>query len=241
VGLFLCPQIFLLEAYQTYICRLMDATLFIDFDSTFNQKEALEVLLEISIPNEDDRAPVLQKLEELTNLGMEGKIDYMQSLTQRMALLAATKDHISLLVERLKQTVTPSIVKHQEFLVNNKDQVHIISNGFSDFIRPVIEDFGLRTDHVHANSFVYNDQGEITSLDKNNPLSKGGGKPIVINSLNLTGKIIMIGDGFNDYQAKKGGAADQFILFTENVRRESVVPLADAIAENFDEVLEIIT
>lgn len=219
---------------------IMNTILFIDFDSTFNQVEALEALLEISIPDEAERAPVMQKLEELTNLGMEGKIDYMESLTQRMKLLSATRADIGKLVEKLKTTISKSIVANKEFLVKNRDQVYIISNGFEDFIKPIIADFGLHEDQVYANRFVYDEEDNVIGVDQDNPLSRGGGKPIVIKSLNLDGRIIMIGDGYNDYRAKEGGAVDEFILFIENIRRESVVDKADKIVESFDEIIEYV-
>lgn len=225
---------------QDYICAFMNATLFIDFDSTFNQVEALEALLEISIPNDTDRASVMGQLVELTNLGMEGKIDYMESLSRRMELLNATKSDIITLVEKLKTLISPSISANKDFLVANKDNIHIISNGFEDFIKPIIEDFGLHIEQVYANRFLYDEDENIVGVDPDNPLAKGGGKPIVINALNIDGKIIMIGDGYNDYRAKEGGSVDEFILFTENVTRDSVVPLADKIVSSFDEVIEYV-
>ncbi len=218
----------------------MKATLFIDFDSTFNQVEALEALLEISIPNDEERSSVMDQLVALTNLGMEGKIDYMESLSKRMELLSANKQDIYALIEKLKTLISPSILANKDYFIAHKDNIHIISNGFEDFIKPIIEDFGLHSHQVYANRFLYDAEDHIIGVDPNNPLAKEGGKPIVINGLNIEGKIIMIGDGFNDYRAKEGGAVDEFILFTENVTRDSVVPLADKIVSSFDEVIEYI-
>lgn len=171
---------------------------------------------------------------------MSGLIEIQEALEEQVKLIEATKEHIHLLSERLKTMVSKSILANQDFLVKNKEHIHIISNGFEDFIKPVIEWFGLNTNQVYANRFIYDENGKIINLDKETPLSRPAGKPIIIQELNLDTKIIMLGDGYNDYQVKKAGVSDLFILFTENVRRERVVPLADEIATNFDEVISII-
>ncbi len=223
---------------QLPLCML-NTKLFIDFDSTFNQVESLEALLQFSIPLEEDRKPVLTQIEELTNLAMEGKIDYKDSLNQRIALLRANKEHLQALISYLNTTISPSIVRNKQYLIEHKEQIFIISNGFEDFITPVITEFGLLSSQVFANRFLYDTQGTIIGVDQDNPLAKGGGKPVVINRLDIPKPKVIIGDGYNDYEAKAQGAVDQFILFTENITRKSVVPLADQIVNNFEEIIEL--
>ncbi len=219
---------------------MQNTKLFIDFDSTFTKVEALEALLQFSIPDETLRQPILEQIEDLTNQGMEGRLDYMESLDRRMALLNADRNDVTDLIDYLYTQISDSIKANKDYLLDNKESIYIISNGFEDFIKPVIARFGLNPDQVYANRFIYDENGKISGVDKANPLAGEAGKPKVIKSLNLPDQVIMLGDGFNDYQAKQGGAADQFILFTENIRRDSVVPLADKVAESFDEVIEII-
>ena len=52
------------------------------------------------------------------------------------------------------------------------------------------------------------------------------------------GKNVIIGDGYTDYELKKFGNANKFILFTENIFRKELKDKADFIAKNFDEVFK---
>lgn len=214
--------------------------MFIDFDSTFNQVEALDSLIEITIHDQEQREMVMAEIERITDLGMSGKINYMQSLRERFNLLSADRDDVSKLAQKLYKSISPSFVAHQRFFIENKNNISIISNGFKDFIIPVITKFGLLSSQVYANTFVYDENNNIIGLDTANPLAQEAGKPKVIKKLQLNQKIIMLGDGYNDYQVKKEGACETFILYTENIRREDLVKYADVIASNFDDVLNFI-
>ena len=52
----------------------------IDFDSTFTQVEALDELARISLKNHPDREAIYKKIEDYTNLSMEGKLSFSESL-----------------------------------------------------------------------------------------------------------------------------------------------------------------
>lgn len=219
---------------------MKNTTLFIDFDSTFSQAEAFDILVEISIQDEKQRKKAYKRIKELNDLSMSGLIEIQEALEEQVKLIEATKNDINRLSEQLKTMVSKSILANQEFLVTNKEHIHIISNGFEDFIKPVIEWFGLNSNQVYANRFIYNENNQIINLDKETPLSRPAGKPIIIKELNLKTRIIMLGDGFNDYQVKKAGVSDLFLLFTENIRRERVVPFADKIIHSFDDVIPLL-
>ena len=209
----------------------------IDFDSTFSRVEALDVLCDIVLEGSPNRLQVLEEMQDLTNRGMNGELDFRESLSQRLNLIKAHKNHIKQLSERLKSEISDSFMRNQEFLVSQRDKVYIVSNGFSDFIIPVIKHYGLRTDQIFANAFVYNELGYVTGFDHNIPLSQSGGKPLVIKELNLSGEVYVIGDGYNDYEIRKAGYANKFYLFTENIERAKVKPEADKVAQNLDEIL----
>ncbi len=65
--------------------------LVIDFDSTFTQVEALDVLGEISLENHNEKEERLKKLSDLTNSGMAGDLSFRESLEQRLALLECSR------------------------------------------------------------------------------------------------------------------------------------------------------
>jgi len=211
----------------------------IDFDSTFTQVEALDILGEISLENSPDRDHKLNSIKEITDLGMEGKLTFRDSLEQRISILEAKKPQIQELIEVLKKKVSKSFYRNQEFFHENSDNIYIISNGFKDFIVPIVGEFGIKEENVFANEFVYDDSGNIVDFDRDNLLSKNNGKSETIKTLNLEGDIYVIGDGYTDYEIKASGLANKFYAFTENIDRPAVTAKADHIAPSLDEILYV--
>lgn len=209
----------------------------IDFDSTFTRVEALDVLCEISLRGQADADESLQKIKDITDLGMEGKLSLSDSLEQRLQILKANKDHLPELIARLKNQVSESFQRNKEFIKKYADQIYILSNGFKDFIVPIVASYGITEDRVFANEFIYNKDGDIIGFNKDIILSKNNGKPNTIKALNLEGEVYVLGDGYTDYEIKKAGIAHKFYAFTENVRRENVLENADHEAPNLDEFL----
>ncbi len=211
--------------------------LVIDFDSTFTKVEALDALCEIVLAGNRKKQQVLSEIQDITDQAMDGKLDFRTSLSKRLSLIKAHREHIQLLIERLKNEISDSFRRNQSFIAANKEHVYIVSNGFKDFIVPVVEDYGLKAENVFANDFEYDESGFINGFNRNNPLSESGGKPRVISQLKLEGKVYVIGDGYNDFEIRKEGFANKFFLFTENIEREKVKPSADLVVTNVDEIL----
>src|SRR5690606_18137155 len=98
----------------------------IDFDSTFTQVEALDELARISLEGSPDREKVYKEIEHFTNLAMEGKISFRESLAGRVALLKANKTHLQKLVSHLKKKVSISFDRNREFFRQNSDTAWIV-------------------------------------------------------------------------------------------------------------------
>jgi D-3-phosphoglycerate dehydrogenase len=209
----------------------------IDFDSTFIKSETFDLLGNYSLADQPDAEDKLKKIHQITDEAMEGKMDFSESLSSRIALLNASKQHFKPLIEEIRGDISPSFSRNRNFFINYSDQIYIISNGFREIIVPVVRDFGIPEKNVFANTFTYSSDGKITGFDRNNILSKDNGKVDLLKSLNLKGDIYVIGDGYSDYQIKKAGLANTFYAFTENVERNSIVEKADHIAPSLDEIL----
>ncbi len=211
----------------------------IDFDSTFTQVEALDILGEISLANDPERDQKLQSIIDITDQGMDGSLTFRESLEQRIMILNATKSQINDLIDALKQKVSKSFERNKEFLQENASNIYIISNGFKDFIIPIVADYGIQESNVYANEFIYDETGKIIDFNRENPLSKNNGKAETIKRINLEGDIYVIGDGYTDYEIKASGLANKFYAFTENVSRPRVTSQADHIAPSLDEILYV--
>lgn len=225
-----------------YICGVispmkLNKYFVIDFDSTFTQVEAFDVLADISLETHPDRNERIQKIKDITSLGMSGSLSFRESLEQRLELLEPHQKHLPVLVSQLKQKVSLSFRRNKEFLQQYSDNIFIISNGFKDFIIPIVTEFGIKSENVLANDFIFDEGGKVVGFDQENPLSVNNGKSEQLKRLNLTGDVYVIGDGYTDYEIKKSGLANKFYAFTENVERESVVANADHVTPSLDEVL----
>lgn len=211
----------------------------IDFDSTFTQVEALDVLGEISLKNDPKRNEKLQAIKDITDMGMDGSLNFRESLERRLGILEASKPQISELIDTLKAKVSKSFKRNKEFFQEHAGDIIIISNGFRDFITPIVCEYGILPENVFANEFIYDESGKIIDFNRHNVLSNNGGKAETIKRLNLEGDIYVIGDGYTDYEIKASGLANKFYAFTENVERAKVTAKADHIAPSLDEILYV--
>ena len=214
-------------------------TLVIDFDSTFTKVEGLDELARIALQGNPKQHEVVGKIREITDKGMLGEYSFADSLRDRVALLPANRSHVEQLITFLKGKISESFKRNQTFLTENADQILIISSGFKDFIVPVVEEMGIAADHVYANTFFYDAEGNISGYDAENLLSQDRGKVKLLQSLALEGEVYVIGDGYTDYELRESGLANKFFAFTENVSRKAVTDKADFVVPSLDEFLYI--
>jgi len=213
------------------------ATFVFDFDSTLVRIETLEALADIALEGAPDAEATRSKIAQLTDDAMNGRIGFGDALRARLALLPLTRDHVRALADRILDEGTPSVRRNLRFFQDNADRIVILSGGFREIIAPVAERLGVPADRVLCNDLVYDADGRVTGVDDANLLSQADGKPQVIAALNLKRPIVMVGDGWNDAEVKLAAAADRFYAYTEVVRRERVVDVADAEAPSMDELL----
>ncbi len=209
----------------------------IDFDSTFTKVEAFDVLADISLKDHPEKEARKKQIVQITNQGMDGSISFRESLERRLNLLAPSKQHLNPLINELKGSVSESFKRNKEFFRDYADNIYIISNGFKEFIEPIVTEFGIKSENILANEFRFDREGRVVGFDDTNPLSANGGKVEQLKRLNLPGDVYVIGDGYTDYEIKHAGLANKFYAFTENVERESVKTKADHITPSLDEFL----
>ncbi|HET6544105.1 MAG TPA: phosphoglycerate dehydrogenase [Chryseolinea sp.] len=209
----------------------------IDFDSTFTKVEALDVLADISLKDHPEREKRKKQIVEITNQGMDGSISFRESLERRLNLLSPSKQHIEPLINVLKGKVSESFKRNRDFFNNYSDNIYIISNGFREFIEPIVTEFGIKEENILANEFRFDTDGHVIGFDTENPLSSNNGKVEQLKRLNLPGDVYVIGDGYTDYEIKHSGLANKFYVFTENVERENILSKGDHITPSLDEVL----
>ncbi|KPM33729.1 D-3-phosphoglycerate dehydrogenase [Croceitalea dokdonensis DOKDO 023] len=210
-----------------------------DFDSTLTRVEALDVLAEITLKDGSSKAKVLEEIQHITNLGIDGDISFTESLERRIQLLRATKGDLVPLVQQLKQKISKSIEENKEFFRNNAEDIYVISCGFKEFIDPIVAEYDIPSERVFANTFKFDAAGNIIGFDETNVLSKHNGKIDCLKNLDLEGEVQVIGDGYSDYVMREAGIADKFFAYTENVHRTKAADNADYITPNLNEFLYV--
>ncbi len=217
---------------------LKQKTYLIDFDSTFTKVEALDELVNIVFNGKETKQAIEKQIIEITRQAMEGELSFDNALKQRFDLLPIHKNHLNELIEVLQLKITDSFLRNKKFIQENANFIYIISGGFKEFIIPIVISFGIKEEHVFANEFLFDDEGNVTGYNKNNFLSQAKGKVRLVESLHLSGDVIVIGDGYTDYEIKEAGLASEFYLFVENVRRLHLIDKADKVIESLDEVVD---
>tara|TARA_Y100000814_G_scaffold5534_1_gene5284 strand:- start:772 stop:1368 length:597 start_codon:yes stop_codon:yes gene_type:complete len=188
------------------------------------------------LTNKNNQA--INQIKDITNKAMNGDITFDESLNERLKILKINDKLLDDGIKLIKNKITKTFLQNSDFIKNNKDNIYIISGGFSEFINPIAETLGFKSSHIFCNSFLVNN--DVYEIDSQNIMSKNKGKVEVTKNLNLNGKTIVIGDGYTDYEIKKYGYADIFIAYTEHVDRANVSKLADYKSKSFTDIIKYI-
>lgn len=208
-----------------------------DFDSTLTRVEALDVLAEMTLNGKSDKDEIIKEIQKITNLGIDGDISFTESLERRIKLLHANKDDLEGLVKELRSKISKSIESNKEFFEKYADDIYVISCGFKEFIDPIVKEYNIPSDRVYANTFKFDEEGNIIGFDENNVLSQHNGKIDCLRQMDLEGEVQVIGDGYSDYVMREAGIAHKFFAYTENVHREKAANNADYVTPSLDEFL----
>lgn len=219
------------------MAAMASPVLVLDFDSTFTRVEALDLLADVTLADDTDREAKLDAVRRLTDAAMSGELEFGEALARRLAVLGVRRDHLPALVTRLHGEVTASIARNRAFFERTGDRVWIVSGGFREYVEPVVAAFGISADRVLANRFLWDAEGRALGADPSVPLSRSGGKAEVVRAALPGREVVMVGDGWTDWEVRRDGAAVRFHAFTENVARPTVIEVADHVAASFDEVL----
>ena len=212
---------------------MKNPNLIFDFDSTLLKLETIEILAEIALEKNKNKHIILKDIKRMTELAMSGKMSFPEALKKRISLLDIRKSHVNKTIKFLKNKLSDSFYENLENFKKNMDNCFVISGGFKEIIVPILEPYGFNKKKIYANTFIYTDKGTMT-IDESNVLAQNRGKTLIAND--IPGHNIIIGDGYTDYELKKFGKAEIFILFVENIYRYELSQKSDYIAKNFNEV-----
>lgn len=187
-------------------------TVVFDFDSTLIDCESLEEVLK-------GKGVSKEKFEAITRAGMEGKMPFVESLKRRLALAEVTRDDFKAFGEKAIGHVTPGMERLISDLKERGVEVWVISGSFREAILPLAEKLKISKDHVVALDFMGPYEDKVAMC-----------KEVVWER-----PAVVVGDGITDYELVQAGLADSFIVFTQHVKRESVMKKGEE-SQNVEEL-----
>ncbi len=196
-----------------------------DCDSTLSEIEGIDELA--------DRAGCGAEMAALTNAAMNGEVSLESVYAQRLALIKPDKKSIDWLADLYIAKMVQGVEEVFQQLHQQGKQVHIISGGLKQAILPLAEKLQVDATKVHAVDVLFGSNGEYLDYNQQSPLARNGGKAEICLQLNKTGlKLVIVGDGNTDMEAKKSGAF--CIGFGGVVARKIVQAQADVFVDNPD-------
>lgn len=197
-----------------------------DFDSTIISIESLDEIIKICLHEKQNTNKIIAQIEGITNLGMSGGIDLLESLNRRLQTVSINKKHIEELKSIISKYITPGISDIIKYLQEKEQNIFIISGGFKECILPVADILNISHDNCFGNEFRFDSLGNVVGIYEENPLCRSNGKHRVIKHLKKsgqgTGQIYIIGDGYTDLVPYLDGVADEFLGFGVNRLRSNV-------------------
>ena len=175
---------------QSGLVRRAKRIVLLDMDSTLIQQEVIDLLAE--------RCGVGAEVAAITQSAMRGELDFADSLTARVKLLAGANAEI---LESVKTsiTLTPGARTLIRTLHKLGHKVGVVSGGFLDVIEPLLKE--LEIDFYRANKLEITD-GKLSGNVLGSIVDKNG-KALALREFasaeNVTlSQTIAIGDGAND-------------------------------------------
>jgi len=215
-------------------------SLIIDFDSTIIGLETLEYLADISIKNPSKKKKLIKKITHYTSLAMNGDITFEESLDLRFSLIKLNRSHINDSLNHLKNKIDNSFLDNINFFKKHINSIYVVSGGFKSIISSVLNSAFEADWNIYANEFIFDNKDNVVGVEKGNFLSLSKGKVELVKSLGLKNDIIIVGDGYTDYEIKKFNVAKYFLAYTAHAKHDNVIKNADIVCNNFYDVIEFV-
>lgn len=212
-------------------------TIIFDFDSTILKGELLEILANFKLKDNPQKDSVLAEIKAITNLGMEGRIPFEESLERRLKILELDEDTLIRALPEVSSLISEQYV---DLIPNIKGKkIFIISGGYKNIIDELSPKLSVSKKNIFAID-LYFQSGRFIGFARSNPLVKSDGKATVANSISGRGRTLMVGDGMTDYLVKELGGADYFAAYTGVVKREVVCAKADFVLDDLRDLTKYI-
>lgn len=206
-----------------------------DFDSTLVDLESLDFAARCALRDVPDGETRAAEIDALTRAAMEGRMEYGESLSRRVAMAGLTRAVAESCAASITARLDPALQALIEELRDSGGRVHVVSGGLRPLIDGAAAKLGVEGDDLYCNDPVWNGE-TIIGVDRDNPLAAAHGKAAVARAVRKRhggdARVVMIGDGATDLEARAPGAADVMIGYGGVAVRDAVREGADHFAED---------
>ncbi|MEX2571654.1 MAG: HAD-IB family phosphatase [Gemmatimonadota bacterium] len=169
----------------------------------------------------------IDEIRALTESAMRGEVALEDVYGRRLEIIRPTRSSVErlgrLYIERLVEDARETVAA---LLWLGKD-IRIISGGLRPPVVALAGELGLPSHSVAAVGIQFHSSGEYAGFDRESPLARSGGKPVVLEGWSLARPSILIGDGATDLEARP--AVDCFAAYMGIAHRENVAASADVV------------
>lgn len=194
-----------------------------DCDSTLSKIEGVDELAK--------QVGLGDELAQLTDSAMNGDVPLEAIYAKRLNLIKPSRADIEWLSKLYISELVDGVEVVFKQLAQHNKSVHIISGGLLPAILPLAKILHVPESNIHAVDIYFDNNGQYLGYDTASPLTKNGGKAVIIESLE-SHNVVMVGDGQTDLEAQKAGA--KVIGFGGVIARDAVRNKADFFVEEYD-------
>lgn len=212
-------------------------TVIFDFDSTLISCESLEVILEEKIQDQPEQ---INKIHEITELGMSGKCAFGESLAKRLAIAQPTLQDVNNFALKASQFLTPGLKGLIEDLQKASVAVWIVSGALRETLIPLGLELGIPLEQICGVQLKWHPNGTFDRLDKEDPFSRSKAEGVRHLSKKWTTPSVGVGDGMTDYALFAQNHVKHFIAYTEHVRRPILLDQGVSEAQNVNELRQLL-
>lgn len=175
---------------------------FFDVDSTLVTIEGIDVL-----------AHGNSEIAKLTEAAMNGEIPVDQVYGRRLDLIRPKRVDVDALGRKYVSSLVEGAAEGVTALREAGAQVQLVTAGIAQAIEPLAARLEIPPRAVHAVILQFDDTGNYAGFDRKSPLTRSGGKAIVVRDVRARtkGRAAFVGDGVTDLETKD--VVDLFIGF----------------------------
>lgn len=196
--------------------------IFFDFDSTLLRVESLDVL--------GDLLNVGERVKEITEGTMSGRIPFENAFKEKIGILSPTKSDVEKVANECTELFVPGAREVLSILQSLGKEVYIVSSNFHQIILPSAEMLGIPVERIVANEFYFGDDGSYRGFSEDSVLHTQGKREVVKQYMKAGDKAVFIGDSSTDLETK--GTVDLFVGYGGVAVRDIVRGNADIFVDD---------